>query len=206
MRLLQSRVLRSRVDPIVSSRSSWKDASIQTAEVRATSDAAKLKEEREMKIWTGKKSGAAGRTASGFTLVETIVAVALGAIMLGALYSCFGLGFTVVRNTREDLQATQVLLTRVERARLCTWSQVTDPNVNPPSSPEYFDGKNKRTPCTVTFNAVVPPVGSLPEDYRNDVMLVTVGVTWTSGNHKHTRSMQTYVSRQGMNSFVSTGT
>jgi prepilin-type N-terminal cleavage/methylation domain-containing protein len=164
-----------------------------------------LKEEFEMKTWTAKKSGTAGRRAAGFTLVETIIAVALCGIMVAALYSCFGLGFSIVRGTREDLQATQILLTRMERVRLCTWSQVTDPNYNPPSSTGYFDTQTKRTPCTITFNAVVPPAGSLPDAYRTDMLLVTVGVTWTSGNLQHNRSMQTYVSHQGMQSFVSTG-
>ena len=70
---------------------------------------------------------------------------------------------------------------------------------------EYLDAKNKRTPCTVTFNAVVPPFGSLPEGYRNQVLLVTVNVSWTSDNLQHKRSMQTYVARQGMNSYVSIG-
>ncbi len=158
-----------------------------------------------MKMRIEKSCGAAARTAAGFTLVETIVAVVLCSIMVGALYACFGFGFSAVRTTREDLQATQILLSRLERVRLCTWPQVTNPLYNPPASTGYFDAKNKRTPCTITFKAVTPPFGSLPEAYRSQVLLVTVDVSWTSDNLQHKRSMQTYVAHQGMNSYVSTG-
>jgi prepilin-type N-terminal cleavage/methylation domain-containing protein len=159
-----------------------------------------------MKIRIGNKSGAAGRAAKGFTLVETIIAVGIFGIVVSALYSCFGLGFSIVRSAREDLQATQILLGRVERVRLCTWTQVTDPNVNPLTTTGYFDSTNKRTPCTLTYSAVPPPVGAIPSQYSDQVLLVTVQLTWTSGNNQqHTRSMQTYVARYGMNSYVTTG-
>jgi type II secretory pathway pseudopilin PulG len=158
-----------------------------------------------MKIRIAKMSGTAGRPVGGFTLVETVIAVLLCSIMVGALYASFGFGFSAVRNTREDLQATQILLTRMERVRLCTWPQVTNTVYNPTTTATYLDSKNKRLPCTVTFKAAVPAFGSLPEAYRNQMLLVTVNVSWTSGNLQHQRSMQTYVSRQGMNSYVSTG-
>lgn len=172
--------------------------------------ASKNKKECEMKLRIANKSGGAGRTAtagtaSGFTLVETIMAVGIFAIVVGALYSCFGLGFSIVRSAREDLQATQILLGRIERVRLCTWSQVTDPNYNPQSMTRYFDEKNKRTPCTIKYSAVTPAVGTVPDEYRNDMKLVTVELTWSSGNMQHKRSMQTYVGHQGMNSYVITG-
>jgi hypothetical protein len=94
----------------------------------------------------------------------------------------------------------------MERVRLCTWTQVTDPNFNPPTTTGYFDSKNQRTPCTVTFTAVEPPAGSVPDEYRDQMLLVTVELTWTSGNNQqHKRSMQSLVARYGMNSYVSTG-
>lgn len=158
-----------------------------------------------MKMLVAKRERTAGKTAAGFTLVETLVAMALGSVMIAALYSSFGAGFSAIRAAREDLQATQILLNRVERIRLCTWSQVTNPAYNPPVSSEYFDSDNKRVPCTVTYKATVPPVGSLPEAYRNDMLLVTVEVTWTSGQVQHQRSLQTYVAKNGIEGYVSTG-
>jgi prepilin-type N-terminal cleavage/methylation domain-containing protein len=147
----------------------------------------------------------AGGAPAGFTLIETIMAVALGSVMLAALYTCFGSGFSAIRTTREDLRATQIIVNRMERIRVCTWSQLTDPLYNPPLSTDYFDPVNKQTPYTVTYRAAVPAAGTLPEAYRADMRLVTVDVTWTSGGRQQKRSMQTYVARNGMQSYVSMG-
>lgn len=158
-----------------------------------------------MRILTARSRRVAGKSGAGFTLVETLVAMGLGSVMMAALYSCFGTGFSALRAAREDLQATQIMLNRMERIRLCTWSQVTNPAYNPPVSTEYFDPGDNQIPCRVTFKATVPPVGSLPEAYRNDLLLVTVQVIWTSGHIQHRRSLQTYVAKNGIQSYVSTG-
>ena len=117
-----------------------------------------------MKMRTANSSGAAGGSAAGFTLVETIMAVAMFGIVVGALYSCFGFGFSIVRSAREDLQATQILLSRIERARLCTWTASHGPEFQSAHDHRAISiSKNQRTPCTVTFTAVEPPAGSVPD-------------------------------------------
>jgi hypothetical protein len=126
-------------------------------------------------------------------------------MVIGALYTGFGSGFSILRTTREDLRATQILINRMERVRVCTWSRLTDPLVNPPVSTEYFDSANQRMPYTVTYRATLPAVGSMPEAYRADMMLINVDVTWTSGRTPHRRSMQTHVARYGMQSYISMG-
>ena len=156
-----------------------------------------------MKILNGKQNRSARRTAAGFTMVETIFAIGISGILISALYSCFGFGFAAVRSTREDLQATQVMLSSMERIRLCTWAQVSSQLYNPLSTTAYFDNKNRRIPCTVSFQAAVPAAGTVPDAYRNEMLLVTVKVSWMSGRNRQTRSMQTYFAKEGMRDYVS---
>jgi hypothetical protein len=155
-----------------------------------------------MKISAKKQQRIAAKRAAGFTLVETILAVASGSVMLSALYATLVFGVSVIRTTREDLRASQILVSRMERIRLCTWSQVTNPLYNPLVSTTYASD-DKQTPYTVTFKPTVPAIGSFPEAYRTNMLVVTVEVNWTSGGLQRKRSMQTYVAKDGVQSYVS---
>jgi hypothetical protein len=145
-----------------------------------------------------------------FTVPEALIAVLLAALMLVALYGCFASGFSMMRVSREDLRATQIILQRMERLRLCTFDQVQNPNINPPIVMEYFDPVNKDkggggVGYTVTFTSSYPPMGTVPLAYRTNMLLVTVKASWISGKNKCNRSMQTYVTRDGIEGYVSTG-
>ena len=146
------------------------------------------------------------RQGSGFTLVETVVAILLGAIMISALYGGIVAGFSMVQVSRENLRATQILLQRVEAVRLSSYTTLQDAASYPTNSTEYFcpsgkPGGTAGVAYTVTYNWASAP-SSLPPSYRNDVMLVTVGVSWKSGKVQRARSMQTYVARHGIQSYV----
>ena len=148
--------------------------------------------------------------ASGFTLVESAVALTIGAIMLTSLYGCFASGFATVKASRENTRATQILLTRMEAIRLCTFDQLTNSVYNPRTFTESFDPKDDATRSggTVysgTFATSVPAVGTLPDSYRTNMMLVSVTLNWTSGQMQHARTMQTYAARDGMAGYVSVG-
>ena len=152
----------------------------------------------------------AATSAPAFMLVETLVGVALGVLMLSSLYACFVYGWAIVQATREDLRATQILLQRMERVRLCTFEQITDPTCNPRTTSEVYDPKNQSAGTggvvyTITFDASAPPAGSVPESYRLNMLVVTVRAAWNSGKVAHQCSMQTYVARKGMEGYVSRG-
>src|SRR5690242_10160436 len=61
---------------------------------------------------------------SGFTFIETMVAVFTGAVMLTALYLSFAFGYAAVKLSREDLRATQILLQQMETLRLTSFSAI----------------------------------------------------------------------------------
>lgn len=147
---------------------------------------------------------------SGFTLIEALVAMALGATMFAAIYAGLAWGFANVHSNRVNLRATQILVKAAEGIRLCPFDQITNTTYNPATFTEYFDPKDQSTGGGGTvyngsFSASVPPAGSIPDSYRTNMLLVTIGVSWMSGNTPHSRSLQTYVARKGLQDYVSTG-
>jgi len=138
--------------------------------------------------------------------VETVVATFTTAIMTLALYVCFAGGFAMVKVTREDLRATQIALERMEAIRLSPYSQLTNTTLFPTNSTVYFDEAGKSTgkggvPYTITFKTAAAPATMSPA-YRANVLAVTVGVSWKSGNIQRDRSMQTYVAKSGIQGYV----
>jgi Tfp pilus assembly protein PilV len=144
------------------------------------------------------KSGA----KAGFSFVEAIVAVgALGLLTLGlfgGLWACF----QTTQVTRENLRATQILQQSMEVLRLCNWSQ-TNPNSNfiPTSVSVPYDSANSNG-LVYQVAVTITNAPGMTDVYTNDLRMVTVQVTWTSGKATHTRSMSTFVSQYGIQNYV----
>src|SRR5437763_1075191 len=71
---------------------------------------------------TGQKK----RRESAFTIAEVVIASALLVICYVSLYAAIGIGWSTIKNTREDLRATEIMLDRMEKIRLYNWTQVTN--------------------------------------------------------------------------------
>jgi len=163
-----------------------------------------------MKVRQNLNRRAGARSTSGFTLIENVVSLTIVAIMLTSLYGGFAAGFSTVRTGRESQRATQIMLSKLEGIRVCSFDKLSNPVYNPTTFTESFDPKdqaagNGGTVFSGTFKASVPDVGSVPEAYRTNMALVTVSVSWTSGKMQHTRSMQTYAARDGIEAYVAVG-
>jgi prepilin-type N-terminal cleavage/methylation domain-containing protein len=154
-------------------------------------------------------AGTRGASASGFTLIETIVATLIAAIMLPASYACFGAGFSMMQGTRENLRATQVIVQRMEAIRLASYSNVQNPAAFPTNVTEYYNPSGQATGSggiayTVTYDcAPVPNVnGGVPINYRTNMVMITVTAAWNSGKVQHSTSMQSYVAKYGVQRYV----
>jgi prepilin-type N-terminal cleavage/methylation domain-containing protein len=145
-----------------------------------------------------------GCTAA-FTLVELLVAMVIIGIVVVALYAGISWGFTTVRLAREDLRATQILVEKMETIRLYNWDQITTPTfilknfsvpydpTAPPASPGT--GLEYRGKLTVSqFTDAL--------SYASDLRLVTLELTWTSGNMQRRREISTYVCRTGLQNYL----
>jgi Tfp pilus assembly protein PilV len=153
-----------------------------------------------------RRSGATERCLSsawGFTLIEAIVATFVSAIVLAGVFAAMGAGFSFIQVSRENLRANQIILQRMEAIRLTPFTALA--TAYPPSSTDYFNPGGQATGnggavYTVTYNCNNAPV---PIAYTNNTRRITVTATWTSGKVQHTRSMQTYATRFGIQRYVS---
>jgi hypothetical protein len=141
-------------------------------------------------------------------------AVAVVAIAATALFVGFDNGFAMLRQTREDLRATQILMQKTEAIRLVAWNDLTN---LPPTIPfrEYYTppGTNGVSSGTVYYGTInttaatnIP--GSPP--YLPYIHLITINLVWTnyigSGSGStavsHTRQMQTLSALGGMQGYI----
>ena len=145
-------------------------------------------------------------TQLAYTLMEVVMAVALLAIMMISLYGGITSGFAVVQLARENLRSTQIMLERMEGIRLYRWDQLVYSNMIPSTFTAYYyplatSGESKGIAYNGTMvitNANLSPAAT----YSANMRLITVTLTWKSGNVRRTRSMSTYVSKNGVQNYV----
>ena len=141
-------------------------------------------------------------------MICTVAVVGIGFV---SLFVAFAYGFTVIRATREDLRATQILTQKIEGIRLCTWAQLSS---CPTNFTDTYATLGSTNASSLVYRGTITrgrntdlPNGSL--GYRDQVQLITVTVTWTTPGvcaHDpavtHTRTMQTQSAMYGLQNYL----
>ena len=147
-----------------------------------------------MKLASKRKDG---RTHSAFTLIDVIVAMGVLGIVLVSLFASFTFGFNIIRLSREEVQATQILHEKMEFIRLYNWTQINTPGFVPSTfeermgeAPGFFKG-------TVSITNA-----NIAESYNDRMRQVVVTVHWTNNNSLRSRSISTFVSQYGMQNYI----
>jgi hypothetical protein len=141
-----------------------------------------------------------------YTMIEVLVGVALTGMMFVSLYGGMSSGFALTQLARENLRGTQIMLERMEGIRLYNWNQLVYSNMIPKNFTNYYyplaaAGESKGIAYIGTMNvgsASLSPSSS----YADQMRMVTVTINWTNGLVARTRSMSTYVSRNGVQNYV----
>jgi len=140
---------------------------------------------------------------SAFALIEVLIGSGLLGVISVALYLAIAQGFTFVQIARENLRATQILQEKLETVRLYNWDQISQPGFIPSGFTNYYypsgSPGNQGAVYRGTTTIASAPVGG---SYAGDMKLVSVQLTWTSSNVQRKRSMQTFVSRYGLQNYV----
>lgn len=141
-----------------------------------------------------------------FTITEVLVAVVLFGILFASLYRGVTFGFATTQASRENLRATQILLNRMEGLRLFNWNQLVYSNWIPATFTDYYyplTNSGQSAGITYTGTMVVTNNGLLPNtSYTNDMRAVTVTIQWTSAGVSRTRTLTTYVARNGLQNYI----
>ena len=145
-----------------------------------------------------------GKGSGAFTLIETMFATAMAAVMFGALYNGLAFGFDLIRLSRENSRATQIMVEKMETIRLYTWTQVTNSGFVPTNKfvvPYYsVDGSAGGLLYTGQISIAACP---LTTSYADNIKQVTIRLDWGRlGNTNRTRLMSTYVTRNGLQNYV----
>lgn len=173
----------------------------------------------------------AGRN-NAFTLVEVLVAAAVGAIIFASLYRGISNSYGLLQTSRLNLRATQIMVSELEGLRLCAWgvtnvntgtnvSQLFNANIVPTTFTNYFYplglngtsnlgtvyyGSLGITPMSNPASVSSSKLGGSVPAYVTNMAEVTVTVTWTDGLNghttTHTRHMSSYVAKYGIQNYV----
>ena len=143
------------------------------------------------------------RAAHGFGMVDAIMGMAIAGVLFIGLYAGLAFGFNTIKFARENTRATQIMLEKMETIRLYTWTQINSNGFIPTTTftvPYYAVGS---TNGSLVYTGQVLIAGSgLNTSYSNDMKKITVKLSWTTGQTPRSREMSTYVSRNGMQSYV----
>jgi len=144
------------------------------------------------------------KAESGLTLVDVIMSVALLGVMASGIFGSFRYGFFTLQSARENQRATQILLEKVETLRLYSWDQINTANFIPTSlPPEYYDPQGATGAQGTIYNGTVTVANCpLTASYAANLRQITVTLTWTTRNIPHTRSLTTYVAKDGIQNYV----
>ena len=119
-------------------------------------------------------------------------------ILLTSLYGAFSFGFNVVKLSQEEVRADQLLVDRLETLRVYDWSRITNNYVNSTFTGYFNPGATNGLSYTGSILITNAPV---TQSYSNTLRQVTATVSWVSSGLTHTRSMNTFVSQNGLNTY-----
>jgi hypothetical protein len=138
--------------------------------------------------------------------MEVIVAVLVLSTISTAFYLGLSTCFSVLKTSREDVRATQIMMQKLEAVRLCTWSELSNFSFSEPYDPT---GSTNNTAGVYYFGTVTKgPASAVPgsASYFNNMCVVTVSVVWTnnagSSPKVFSREMQSHYARYGLQSYI----
>ena len=144
----------------------------------------------------------AKKPESGMTLVDIVMAAAMLGIMASGIFGSFRYGFFTLQLLRENQRATQVILEKVETLRLYNWEQLTNGVYTLPN--EFYDPQAPANSQGATYSGTVTVTNCpLVSSYAANLRQLTVTYHWTTrGTIPHTRSITTYIAKDGIQCYV----
>lgn len=145
---------------------------------------------------------------SAFTLIEAVVAFAILGLTTLSFYAALSSGFTTIRVSQEDVRADQILMQKLETIRVYHWTKVFTNGYLPATFQAAFSTTSVGTNTItngVIYNGTITmapfPASDANESYGDALRQVTVSVDWVSGGVPRNRSITTFVSQYGIQTY-----
>ena len=142
------------------------------------------------------------RLMRAFSIVEATVGMGVIGTITVSLFSGFGTGLLTMQMARENLRATQIMLEKTETLRLYSWDQI---EVLPSPMTFYakYDPQASEGSQGLTYKVdlFIEPT-ALTTSYSAEMKQVRVVLTWKTCNIDRTRTFTTYVTRNGLQSYI----
>ena len=134
-----------------------------------------------------------------------MVACAILAIMVVALFGGISFGFSNITIARQNLRATQIALEKMEIVRLYSWEQVNSNGFVPSvfTAPFFPSLNGNDTNGGVTYYGTIE-ISKLKFNatYDDDMREVLVRLNWTNKNVAQSVEMSTFISQYGMHRYI----
>jgi hypothetical protein len=143
-------------------------------------------------------------TAAGFGLVDAVFAMGIAGVLFSSLYGGLSFGFNTIKFARENTRATQIMVEKMETIRLYTWTQINSNGFIPTNKfvvPYYSVSGTNSSSLLYTGQVLIASSG-VGTTYADAMRKITVQLNWLTGKTPRSRSMSTYVSKGGMQSYV----
>ena len=140
----------------------------------------------------------------GMALVDVVMAIAVLGVMSSGIFGSFRYGFFTLQLVRENQRATQIILEKVETIRLYNWEQIQPTNnFIPANFTDVYDPQGStNSQGTVYTGTVTVAPSSLSSSYAVDLRELTITLNWTTRGIPHTRSLTTYIAKDGIQNYV----
>jgi type II secretory pathway pseudopilin PulG len=143
-----------------------------------------------------------GKVNQGTTMVDVIMSVAVIAVMATGLVGSLSYGYFVMELARENQRATQVLMERTEAIRLYNWDQVNANGFIPTNFTDVYDPQAPSNAQGVTYYGTLSKSPVLTSMYGTNLVQLSMTLTWKTKTLNHTRSLTTYIAKDGIQNYV----
>lgn len=131
---------------------------------------------------------------AGFTLVEVVVSMVLLGIIFASAFSSYILGLRMINDAREEVRASQIIQSEIERLRTKNWIQLQKYNTG-----EFFTPQGEFlkefSEDYISYRYVIPITNA-------DQMIIAVRVQWKAQSGRtNIRWFNTVFTKNGLNDY-----
>jgi len=135
-------------------------------------------------------------------MIEVTIGMGVIGTTCAALLTGITTGFFSMRMARENLRATQIILEKVETIRLYSWDQINTLGFIPATFTEVYDPTRTNSTGLLYNGTMTIAAAPITNSYSADMRMLTVDLSWKTGDIPRTRQFSTFISRNGLQNYV----